>query len=58
MINLSKNEIADLLTFLNRIPLTQGNSIGEARTLVNIVNKLESSIESTISVRGDETVKG
>lgn len=43
MENLTKQEIKDLLTLLNRVPLTGTN---EAVALLNIVQKLEKSLQN------------
>ncbi len=43
MENLTKQEIQDLLTLLNRVPLTGTN---EAVALLNIVQKLEKSLQN------------
>ena len=51
-INLSEEQINDLLTFLNRIPI-QGNTIGEAKSLLSIVEKIEESNKITTKLTKD-----
>lgn len=46
MVNLTQDEIIDTINLLNRTNLTGGNTIGEAKTLLNIINKLELALKS------------